>query len=82
MSQADDLREVDFEAWKSDPVTVRFFEWVDSKMAGLTKRWAHGELTGPNWDQTMIQNVAATGAHSAYEEVSQVEFDDLQEIDK
>lgn len=71
------IKQDEWDAWKDDPVTQTVMNWLAAKQKELATRWSEGGFTGPSWDQTMIQNVAATGACSAFKEVRELTFDQL-----
>lgn len=76
------MTQEDFDSWMDHPVTQALFHWVEGKRTDLKDMWANGAFTGPSWDETHIKNVAATGAASAYEEVLDIEFDQLNEVER
>lgn len=71
------IKAEDWDSWKEHPVTRDFFAWIESKREGLKEHWARGSFTGPSFEETQLKNVAATGATSAYEEVLEVDLEQL-----
>ncbi len=71
------IKQEDWESWQEHPVTKAVFAWIEEKRESLKEQWAQGGLTGPSIEETTIRNVAATGAASAYDDVLDLELDQL-----
>lgn len=76
------MTEAEFDLWRDDRVTRAFFAWVEGRREELKEQWAGGALSGPSIEETTIRNVAAVGAASAYEEMLNVVFDQLEAGDE
>lgn len=63
--------------WKQDPVTQRFFEYLKEKRMVLMDSWANGQFTAAFETEMIVKNAAATGACSAYQDMIDIEADQL-----
>jgi hypothetical protein len=59
-------------------VTQEVFRWLEGKQNDLKDLWAAGAYTASFEVEMLVKNAAATGAHSAYQEVLNITVEDLE----
>lgn len=68
------LDEEVWQGWLDHPATKALRAFAQLKRKDLLDAWVSGGFTGPTLEETVIRNVAATGAASVYQEFQELSY--------
>ena len=68
----------EFRGWLDHPVTEVLHQWLSAQRQRLMEDWANGNFTGTFTTEMAVKNAGATGACSAYQQVLDLTFEDIQ----
>lgn len=75
-----DLTKEEFSEWLDHPVTKQYQQILLSLRKDLLEQWAAGNFTGSSAEETVQLNAKALGRIHQLEELMELEYDDIREV--
>jgi hypothetical protein len=74
------LTEIEFREWKTNPVTLEYFKFLEAVKKEVKEDWSNSLFVGENSDETVQRNAHALGEIHTLNKLLQVTENEIVEV--